>query len=162
MTELAVEHAVRLQHEGRHLLLCGDPVAAVEVVAAPSASELDGLAACLLDADYEAQTARLALTARGELSELLVHHHAFADWMRHQATNPLYMLEVVTTGGWDEMCWDRLSALTPNWHVHTIDTTNQTAAHVPAAVLSWCHAALAGNVPVIRPALPQAKGDLSR
>lgn len=150
-TELAIRRAVRLQREGRHLLLCGDPVAAVEVTAAPSAPELDGLGLCLLDADAETQATRLA--TRGDPSELVAHHQAFADWMRHQATDPLHMLEVVSTKGWEKMHWERLPALAPRWHVHIIDTTGQTPAVVAAAVLSWSRSALAGDIPVIQPAL---------
>jgi len=40
--ELAVSQAIQLQASGRHQLLCGDPVPAIEVAAAPSAPGLDG------------------------------------------------------------------------------------------------------------------------
>jgi hypothetical protein len=43
--ETVVQRAVALRAEGRHLLLAGDPVAAGEVVAAPSAHKLDAIAA---------------------------------------------------------------------------------------------------------------------
>jgi hypothetical protein len=58
--ETAVRRAIELQTEGRHLLLCGDPVPAAEVVAAPSSTQLDSIAVCLLDASSEAQAERLA------------------------------------------------------------------------------------------------------
>jgi len=70
--EIAVRRAVELQASGRHLLLAGDPVPAIEVIAAPSAPQLDALAVCLLDVSAEAQAARLA--ARGDDPTLLVHH----------------------------------------------------------------------------------------
>jgi hypothetical protein len=63
-TEAVVQRALELQAEGRHLLLSGDPVAAGEVLAAPSAVGLDGVAVCLLDVSPDAQAARL--TRRGE------------------------------------------------------------------------------------------------
>lgn len=47
-TEAVVCHALELQEEGRHVLLAGDPVAAGEVLAAPSADRLDAIAVCLL------------------------------------------------------------------------------------------------------------------
>ena len=84
--EVAVRRAVELQDAGRHLLLAGDPVPAAEIVAAPSAPELDAIAVCLLDASAKAQAERLA--ARGDDPALLVHHQAFAEWMRRQATDP--------------------------------------------------------------------------
>jgi hypothetical protein len=112
-TEAVVRRALELQASGRHLLLAGDPVAAAEVAAAPSATALEGIAACLLDVGPEAQAARLA--ERGDDPSLLVHHQAFAEWMRRQATNPLHMLHVLSDGGWDQMRWDCLEAMAPTW-----------------------------------------------
>src|SRR5690348_11688862 len=60
--EAAVRRALDLQPFGRHLLLAGDPVAAIEIVAAPSAPHLDAVAVCLLDARADTQATRL--TAR--------------------------------------------------------------------------------------------------
>jgi broad-specificity NMP kinase len=141
VVELCVQHAVRLQREGRHLLLCGDPVAAVEVIAAPSAGELADCAFCLLDATPQTQAARLA--ARGDDPALLIHHHAFAEWMRTQASDPLHMLEVVTTNGWPAMRWDRVPAAAADWAVHVIDTTDLTPTDTAASVLTWLRSTLA-------------------
>ena len=54
-TEAVVQRAAGLQSDGRHLLLSGDPVAVGEVLAAPSATRLEGVAACLLDVGPDAQ-----------------------------------------------------------------------------------------------------------
>jgi hypothetical protein len=140
-TELAIQRTVQLQREGRHFLLCGDPIAAIEVVAAPSAPHLDGIAVCLLDADPDAQANRLR--ARGDDPALLIHHHACADWMRKQATDPLHMLEVVSKNGWNQMRWDRIPALASHWHVHTIDTSSKTPQAVADAALVWIRSAIA-------------------
>jgi hypothetical protein len=146
--EAAVRRAVELQASGRHLLLAGDPVPAVELVAVPSAAELDAIAVCLLDASAEAQAERLA--ARGDLLELLLHHQAFAEWMRKQASDPLHMTHVVSDAGWEEMRWQRLKQLASDWRMHTIDTTHMTATEVADAVLDWCRHALAGGAPSVR------------
>jgi broad-specificity NMP kinase len=147
-TEMAVQHAVQLEADGRHLLLCGDPIAAVEVVAAPSSAELNGMAFCLLHAAPQAQESRLA--ARGDDLSVLVHHQNFAEWMRRQATDPMHMLNVVTTDGWDQMHWDRIPRVTPRWHVHCVDTTDLNPADTADAVLAWLRAALAGVEPILR------------
>jgi broad-specificity NMP kinase len=147
-TELAVQRTVQLQREGRHFLLCGDPIAAVEVAAAPSADHVDAIAFCLLDAAPGEQAARLH--ARGDDLAVLVHHQAFADWMRKNATDPMHMLEVVTPNSWDQMRWDRIPALAPQWHVHTIDTTDSSPQQVADAVLTWIRSAIAGTTPTIR------------
>lgn len=145
--EAAVHRAVELQDSGRHLLLAGDPVPAAEIVAAPSATDLDAIAVCLLDASAEAQAERLA--ARGDDPALLIHHQAFAEWMRHQAADPLHMTHVVSDGGWERMRWERLEQLAGNWRMHTIDTTYMTRQQVGAAVLDWCRSALANTAPIL-------------
>lgn len=146
--ELAVRRAVELQESGRHLLLAGDPVPAIELVAAPSAPALDMIAVCLLDASPDAQAERL--TGRGDPAELLPHHQAFAEWMRQQAHDPLHMTHVVADGGWEQMRWERLEQLAPHWRTHTIDTTQMDKQAVAGAVLAWCRTALAGDAPALR------------
>lgn len=146
--ETAVRRAVELQASGRHLLLAGDPIAAIEVIAAPSAPELDAVAVCLLDADTEAQAARL--TARGDDLTLLVRHQAFAEWMRRQASDPLYMTHVVSDHGWEEMRWERLGQLAESWRMHTIDTSQLSREQVADEVLAWCRRALAGDAPALQ------------
>jgi hypothetical protein len=144
-TEVVVRRALQRQREGRHLLLSGDPVAAGEVVAAPSAVALDGLAICLLDLSPEAQGARLA--ARGDDPALLHRHQAFAEWMRGHADDPLHMTHVLSADGWEEMRWDRLAALASAWRMVRIDTTAMTRDGVADAVLEWCRQALGGQAP---------------
>ena len=146
--ETAVRRAGELQASGRHLLLAGDPVPAAEIVAAPSAPRLDAIAACLLDATPEVQAERL--TARGDHPALLPHHQAFAEWMRRQASDPLHMTHVVSDAGWEEMRWERLGELAPEWGMHTIDTTHMTRREAADAVLDWCRRALAGDAPALR------------
>lgn len=147
-TEAVVRRAVELQACGRHLLLSGDPVAAVEVVAAPSAAGIDAVAICLLDLSPEALAERLR--ARGDDPALLPRHQAFAEWMRRQATNPRHMINVLSDGGWEEMRWARLENLAPGWRMHTIDATHMTRRAVADAVLNWCSRALAGDAPAVR------------
>ena len=145
--EAAVQRAVKLQSAGRHLLLSGDPVPAAEVVAAPSAPQVEGIAVCLLDASPEVQTERL--NARGDDPSILHHHHAFAEWMRKAAADPLHMREVITTNGWNQMRWDHLEHVSGSWHVTTIDTSELSPTQVAEAVIAWCRSSVAGDVPVI-------------
>ena len=102
--EVAVRRASDLAQDGLHLLLAGDPIPAGEVLAAPSADEVD-VAVCLLDADPRSQSARL--DARQDPPELRHLHLAFADWMRVHAVDPSHVPEAVTTDSWEPMWWDR-------------------------------------------------------
>jgi hypothetical protein len=146
--EIAVRRAIELQDQGRHLLLAGDPVPTAEVVSAPSAPGLDAIAACLLDASPETQRERLA--ARGDDLALLIHHQAFAEWMRLQACDPLHMTHVVSDGGWEEMRWERLDRLADGWGMHTIDTTGMGRHEVGDAIVGWCRRALSRDAPILR------------
>jgi hypothetical protein len=149
-TEAVVCHALELQEQGRHVLLAGDPIAAGEVLAAPSADRLDGIAVCLLDVDGDTQAARLL--TRGDDPALLVHHLAFADWMRGHAVDPHHRPEVLQTDGWEQMDWERWSAIDDagDWAMHVLDSSSLTAAAVASELLAWCRRALAGQAPVMR------------
>jgi hypothetical protein len=150
-TEMVVRRALELQTDDRHLLLSGDPVAAGEVLAAPSADQLDGVAACLLDVDRSAQAARLR--SRGDDPVLLVHHVAFADWMRGHARDPSHMPEVLITNGWEKMGWERWAdggmGVRP-WAMDVIETSSLTAEQVATEVLGWCRQVLTGQTALLR------------
>jgi hypothetical protein len=147
--EAAVRRALTLQPQDRHLLLSGDPVAAGELAAAPSSTALDAIAVCLLDVGAATQASRLR--ARGDDPALLHHHQAFAEWMRGHALDPAHRLEVLSTGGWSEMRWNRLARPGPRWGMHTIDTSCMSTSEVAAQVTDWCRNALARTVPIIVP-----------
>jgi hypothetical protein len=152
-TEAAVQRALELQAQGRHLLLCGDPVAAGEVLAAPSAIGLNGVAVCLLDVGPDAQSARLA--HRGDDPSLLPHHHAFAEWMRGHARDPRHMPHVLSVNGWKAMRWDRWTATDPvdgTWGMEVLDTSQLTAVQAAEEILAWCRRALNGTATVMYPA----------
>jgi energy-coupling factor transporter ATP-binding protein EcfA2 len=149
-TEAAVRRALELQADGRHLLLSGDPVAAGEVLATPSAGALDGIAVCLLDISAPAQTERLV--HRGDDRRLLPHHHAFAEWMRGHARDPRHMPHVLTTNGWEAMRWDRLSVAEStdgSWGTEVVDASTLSRDQVAAEVLAWCHRALNADAPIL-------------
>ena len=150
-TEAVVQRALALQAVGRHVLLAGDPVAAGELAAAPSAPKLDAIAVCLLDVNPESQAARLAW--RGDDPSTFVHHQAFASWMRTHAEDPSHMSHVLSTNGWDAMRWERLRLFDPprdGWDMHVIDTSARSKDDVADQVLTWCRRALRGEAPQIR------------
>ena len=137
VVEQVVQRALLAEGEGRHFLLCGDPVPPGEVVAVPSGDRLGTIHVCLLDVGSDVQ--RVRLLERGDASELIPHHLAFAEWMRHHVLEPGHRPEVIMRDGWDEMRWDRaLSAdAEPRWTAHIVDTTNRPPADVAQRVLEW-------------------------
>ncbi len=147
--EVAVRRASELASDDRHLLLAGDPIAAGEVLAAPSADEVD-VAVCLLDADAESQSARL--DARQDPPELRHLHHSFAEWMRAHAVDPSYVPEAVTNDSWEQMCWERWVGRSPGpeWAMTVVDTSALPVDEVGSRVADWCRRAVRGEVPVFR------------
>ena len=147
--EVAVRRAIELSDDGRHLLLAGDPIAAGEVLAAPSADAVD-VAVCLLDADARGLSARL--DARQDPPELRHLHLGFADWMRSHAVDPSHVPEAVTNDGWEQMRWDRWVGRRPGpeWAMTVVDTSTMPADEVGSTVAHWCRRAVRGKVPVFR------------
>lgn len=150
--EVAVRRAIQLRDEGKHLLLSGDPVVMGELLAAPSAPDLDAIACCLLDVQPGLQTERLA--RRGDPAELLFRHQAFAAWMRGHAADPRHMPEVITNDAWPEMRWERWQSWVagdPRWGCAVIDTSDRDPADVAELVLAWCQDAISRRpgVPIL-------------
>jgi hypothetical protein len=147
-TEAAVLRALAAQEAGRHFMLAGDPVAAGELVAAPSADRLDGIAVCLLDCEPDVQLQRL--TERGDHPITFDAHRGFAAWMRGHVRDPRHMPHVIIDSGWAEMRWERwrsLRAGDPDWSFDEIDTTALPPEEVAAEVLAWCRRALGNGTP---------------
>jgi hypothetical protein len=156
LTEQAVQRAIGLETLGRHVLFAGDPIAAGEVLAAPSADQID-IAVCLLDANEEAQTARLQ--GRDGTLDLLPNNLGYAEWMRRHATDPSHMPFVLVDNGWSEMKWERwtqLDASDPRWEMTVIDTSAQTPDETASALADWCRDAIAGRAPVFKRGWSQA------
>lgn len=138
MVEKTVQRALEAQREGRHYLLCGDPVPPGEVLAAPSADRLDRLYVCLLDAVESVQTSRLL--QRGDEPRLIAYHVAFADWMRRHVVDHRHRPDVITQNGWPPMRWDRwvgTSAAQPPWSPHIIDTSELGPSEVAQSIAQW-------------------------
>jgi hypothetical protein len=140
--EAVVQRALEEQGAGRHFLLCGDPVPPGELYAAPSAPQLDDIRICLLDASEDAQRRRL--TERGDDPSLVPHHVAFAQWMREHVADPRSRPNVVISGGWEQMRWERwLEDPDLRWEAEVIDTSELSPEEVAALVLSWIGGQLA-------------------
>jgi hypothetical protein len=146
-TELALRRA---RDGDRHVLLAGDPVAAGEALAAPSAADVD-VAVCVLDVGEAEQRRRL--TERGDPVELHDDHVAFARWMRDHATDPTRVPEALWAFGSDpDMVWERWTGLEdgdPRWQVPIVDG-ERSSEQVADDVEAWARAAIAGEAPVFR------------
>lgn len=143
----AVEHWVRealaAQAEGAHMMLCGQ-VPIGELLAAPSADHLDGIAVCMLHCSPEVRTDRLV--NRGEHLDAIVHHNRFGEWFRAHTLDPRHAPEVIRVESPARMRWERwadLEAGDPRWAAEIIDTDALTPREVAASVESWMRRHLA-------------------
>ncbi len=142
----AVEHWVRTaleaQAEGVHLVLCGQ-VPMGELLAAPSADLLDGIAVCVLHCSPEERARRLL--RRGEHPEAIVHHNRFGDWFLAHTLDPQHAPEVIRVASPLPMRWERwadLQAGDPAWAAEIIDTDGLAPEQVAEAVEGWIRARL--------------------
>jgi energy-coupling factor transporter ATP-binding protein EcfA2 len=150
----AVEHWVRQavseQRQGRHLILFGQ-VPVGELLAAPSADQLDGIGACLLHCSTV--TRRDRLIARGMSADELPDHLAFGQWFHGHMTDPAHQPEVIMVRTAVPMRWDRWSdwaAGDHRWSFEIIDTDALTPGQTADRVAAWISASAAGRLRVIR------------
>ena len=143
--ERVVQRALLAERDGRHFLLCGDPVPPGEVIAVPSGDRLGTIHVCLLDATPDAQRQRLV--ERGDDSDLIHHHVAFAAWMRQHVQDPTHRPDVIMRDGWEQMRWDRWVSgrAEPPWTTHVVDTTDVAPADVAERVFDWIQERLEGE-----------------
>jgi hypothetical protein len=140
MTEYWVRRALAYQDRGIDLLLTGQSPLG-EVLAAPSAPLLDGIAVCLIDVADGVRRDRLTARDIGRWDAAAVDAFlGWAAWHRRHAYDPRHRPDVVTNGSWSEMVWHRWTGWTaedPRWCTHLLDTTGQPVAKSVDHVQRW-------------------------
>jgi hypothetical protein len=130
------------QADGEDFLLAGQ-VPLGEVLAAPSASELEGISACLLDCDDETRLARINGRGPewiGRVPGEVQDHLNWAEWMRQHARNPAARQHVIRWGGAEEMRWKRWTDWRegdPRWRVRVIDTSKLSIERTVDQLVDW-------------------------
>ncbi|MDQ7877176.1 hypothetical protein Q9R08_04220 [Microbacterium sp. QXD-8] len=138
-----VQRAVSGQRSGRHFLLCGQ-VPMGELLAAPSADQLDGIAVCVLHCSPEVRLARLR--ARGEPEQTLIHHVRFGEWFRDHTLDPTHSPEVIRAENAVGMRWERWADWPkgdPRWDAQIIDTDRLSPEEAAQDIETWVRRALA-------------------
>ncbi|XVV08240.1 hypothetical protein ACQP2X_25675 [Actinoplanes sp. CA-131856] len=133
-TEEWIRRALRWQDEGLDVILTGQSPLG-EVLACPSATELDGIAACLVDVDDRERWRRLV--DRGAADPAFL---AWARWLRGHAADPRHAPEVITQGGHEAMRWERWRGWARGdrrWAVRVVDTTGRTVEQTAADLTRW-------------------------
>lgn len=138
-TETWVKRAVWYHARSIDTLVAGQTPLG-EWLAVPSATRVDGVAACLLDVNPEVQTERLASRGRTPCDPALKDLKAWAAWHRTHAVDPQYEQGVLTENGWEAMRWERWDRWTrqhPCWAYSILDTSHVPVEETAAKVRGW-------------------------
>lgn len=140
-----VQRALAEQEAGGHLLLCGQ-VPIGELLAAPSADQLDGIAICVLHCAPESRWKRLR--ERGWPDEDIVHHVRFGEWFFAHSADPEHAPEVIRVDSGAPMRWERWEdwrAGDPRWQPRILDTDPLTPDQAAREVEAWARDSLASG-----------------
>jgi hypothetical protein len=140
-----VRRALEYQAAGIDLLLAGQTPYG-ELLAAPSATRLEAISACLIDCDDDTRVERLQAGGRewfersgGDLQDYL----NWAAWMRRHAADPSWRTDVIQIDAeGTEMQWSRWidwRVGDPRWRVRVIDTSAVPVEEVAARLIEWIH-----------------------
>ncbi|WP_427884870.1 hypothetical protein ACQHIV_22055 [Kribbella sp. GL6] len=139
-TEQWIGRALKYQDRGIDVLLTGQSPLG-EILASPSAPQLDGIAVCLVDVDDEERRRRLDRRDNGLWSPAVLDSFVrWGAWHRGHAEDPRYRPEVIIDGSWPEMAWDRWSDWTkddPRWNTHLLDTTGRPTTQCVDDLMRW-------------------------
>jgi len=118
-----------------------------ELLACPSANQLDRVAACLLDCADVVRIDRIR-GRDGHSQWASMEMLCWAAWQRMHAVDPQWRPDVIQNGGDPSMRWERWSAWQrgdPRWQVWTLDTTYLTVGEVAQKIADWVLAARPGR-----------------
>jgi hypothetical protein len=111
-----------------------------ELLATPSAVDLDAIACCLLDCRKVTRVDRLARRRPWTAGET-AWHLAWAAWLREHAHDPQWRQEVIRHAyAPREMRWERWVHWhrgDPRWQCEIVDTSELTVSEAAAAVGRW-------------------------
>lgn len=139
-TEQWIGRAVEYQRRCVDVLLTGQSPLG-EILASPSAPQLDGIAVGLVHVAAEERRRRLDQRDEGRWSPAVLDSFVnWAAWHRGHAEDPRYRPEVIVDGSWPEMAWDRWSGWTrqdPRWDTYLLDTTGRSVAQSVDDLERW-------------------------
>jgi hypothetical protein len=136
-TEYWVQQALQDQAQGRDVGICGGCIMG-EILACPSAPQLEGMAVGLLEcSDVIVRANRLRARAAGGLTQEILN---WAAWQRMHAEDPQWRQDVIQSGGATGMQWERWTSWQrgdPRWRVWVLETMHLTVEETVDDLGRW-------------------------
>ena len=150
----AIERAREYEREGVDMLLTEGVLG--ELLAAPDAVALDGIAPCLVDCIDAERLSRLRTRENlGGDTHALWNHLVWALWLRRHAEDPQVFRGPIIgddDGGWAWERWATWRSGDSRWSTHVIDTSTHdidtSASQLHAWITASRRAAKAGRLPL--------------
>jgi hypothetical protein len=138
--ERALARAQEYERDGVDMLLTEG--VAGELLAAPSAVEVEGIATCLVDCADDERVRRLRLRDNGRVSDphQLWEFLVWALWLRRHAADPQLFADPIRgpeDGGWAWDRWTSWQAGDPRWSSLVLDTTTETVEQSLDRLAAW-------------------------
>jgi hypothetical protein len=137
-TEYWLKQALVHQAEARDTLVCGGALLG-EILACPSAPQVNGIAVCLLDCADVVRIDRLRVRGTHRATQDMLN---WAAWQRLHAVDPQWRPDVIQRQSAPGMQWVRWAAWQrgdPRWQVWVLDTTTLSLDGVAEQIASWVH-----------------------
>jgi hypothetical protein len=141
--ERALARAREYERDGVDMLLTEGVVG--ELLAAPHAVEVEGIATCLVDCSDDERLRRLRLRDNGRVSDphQLWEFLVWALWLRRHAADPQLFAGPIRgpdDGGWAWDRWTGWHADDPRWSSVVLDTTGETVEDSADRLAAWIEA----------------------
>lgn len=147
-----IDTALDLEANGVDLLLlAASPLG--EVLASPRATELSGIAACLLDCHDHERSRRIAEREPDPQWPFGMDTLCWAAWHRMHAIDPQWEQRVIVEPESAHYHWDRWTGWDrddPRWRIELIDTTRQSVGETVDAVAAWIARVRRSGTPIAR------------
>ena len=135
-TEVWLQKALEYQRRSRDVVICGGAIQG-EILACPSAPEIEKIHFCLLDCHDTVRIDRIRSRGTyGDTQDML----NWAAWQRMHAVDPQWRPDVIQNDGSLEMNWDRWSSWQKGddrWNTWILDTTGLSIEEVAERITGW-------------------------
>ncbi|MEN8237206.1 MAG: hypothetical protein ABFQ95_06675 [Pseudomonadota bacterium] len=135
-TEQWLQRYLKERENVDHFCICGGAVLG-EILACPSATQLDNINVCFLDVSDLERIRRLQSRGMGGVNQDMLN---WASWLRVHHADPQWQQHVIQHNAWsglDFSRWDNLDSWKSLAKVTTLDTTDMSIVQVVMGLVDW-------------------------